>query len=275
MASDSTDNSSEAGSGGETPAQDDVPDEEVLLYLSSGRIPRPDLSDLSGSDDGERREDESFWEEESLSEDEKELEALFALDAPPELEESEQGILSSTISTLKALDPIEQKGVVEDPLSGKRLLPGLVPLFPVTATALFLVVISAICGILFSIQYARGYLIPFMVANGIFMGHLWAYHVGYRTRRRFLVLRQTLFITVLSGFMSFMIWDMISNPPALARVTARLSGQYSLYLWVALLSQSVGGAMILMHWLILGRGYRELDDPVGKARKEIAERQGR
>ena len=177
------------------------------------------------------------------------------LPEPPD-EGEEDGVVASAAWVLESLDPIKQVGVKDDPPSGKRLLPGMVPLAPISMAAVAVSAVALIASISFSLQYAKEYLLAFAIAHLIFFGHVWTYHLGYRTQRRFLVFRQTVFITGLVVFVDWMLLDMVANPPSIARVKAQISDTFATYLWVAFYCNAVAGGLIVLHWLVLGRGYR-------------------
>lgn len=174
----------------------------------------------------------------------------------PEPPDDNDRVLSSAVMALEALDPVVQSGVIEDPLSGKRLLPGMVPLAPITVAAVIASMVALVASVSFSLQYAKEYLLAFTIAHFIFFGHVWTYHIGYRTQRRFLVFRQTLFITILIVFINWMLLDMVAHPPSIARVKSQISDVFATYLWVAFYANAVAGGLMILHWLVLGRGYR-------------------
>lgn len=176
-----------------------------------------------------------------------------------EVPETNQGSVleSAVVKVLERLDPLEQQGAREDPLTGRRLLPGIVSLTPISLTAFFLNAGALILSMLFSLQYAPSYLVAFSIFHAVFFGHLWTYYVAYRTRRRFLGVRQVLFIVALVAFVVWAMLDLIEAPPAEAAARARLSSTYEAYLWCGIVLDSLAALLIFAHWAVLGRGYRE------------------
>lgn len=186
----------------------------------------------------------------------------------PQLESPASVIDAAVGRVLERLDPLEQQGSVDDPLSGRRLLPGVVPLAPISLGAFFTNCAALLCATLFSLQYAPAYLLAFSVFHALFFGHLWTYYVAYRTRRRFLGFRQVLFIVALVAFVDWMMLDLIAHPPAVAQARARLGSTYETYLWAGVALNGLAAGLVLVHWAILGRGYHEAPAPRPKGRNK-------
>lgn len=193
---------------------------------------------------------------EDLLDDDKPLPrpSLTHIEAPEEdsdlplAQKLKQSVMVNAVAALTKLDPVEQESATVDPYSGERLLPGLVPLAPLTFLA-FLCNSTALLGaFVYSTRGNPHYLFPFAIAHSILMVHLYFYHLNYYTRRRFRVFRQVSFIAIFESFLCFMLYDMSLDPNA-----KNLD-----WLWVAFGGNAGTLIIVLAHYIVLGRGFRRV-----------------
>jgi hypothetical protein len=169
----------------------------------------------------------------------------------PDIDDDEDdGFVEHALSAIRSLDPLQQQPIDEREDAPTVRLPGLIPLLPITFGAFVLSSLSFLSLILYASSGPRDYTIPFAVSQAVFLGLLWFYHLGYRTRRRFLAFRQMLLIVLLTGFMVLVMLDMMRHPPS---PTAEL-----FWLRLGLVCQGSCGIAIFTHWAVLGRGSREV-----------------
>ena len=203
-----------------------------------------------------------------FDDDDDDRELLLVLPSAP-LPDLGSGVLASAVHALETLDPLVQEGAIDRPLAGVRLLPGLFPLAPITFGAFGLFSLGLAASLWFSAHYATAYLFAFAIIHTLFIAHVWTYHLAYRTRRRFMALRQAFFLVVVVTFLGWIVLDIIESPPGLASLKARISNAYARPLWVALVADVTAAAAIASHWLFLGRGHREVSLETGRVRRRV------
>lgn len=164
--------------------------------------------------------------------------------------------LVRAVQAIERLDPASQTfntDELRDELSHDILLPGLIPLAPLTLINLLLITTAMTCTLIFAFRFLVSYTIPFALAHVILLSHLWAYHTAYHQRRRFMAFRQVVFMTLMVAFMSWMIID-LQRFPRYVSPNGRADRLLNAVFWCNLVMNIILGS----HWLILGRGRRRV-----------------
>ena len=193
----------------------------------------------------------------------KETEVLLVLPDPDEDEEDGRpSVVISALSAIESLDPTFDQAAATS-MAGITVYPGRVPLALITFGVTITNASALVGGLLFASADALHYLLPFAIAHAIYFAHLWSYHVGYRSRRRFLLLRRGVFLVAFALFLAWMSNDqLVHNAPSPNGAAA---------LWLAIVANISSAVLIFAHWTVLGRGYRMIRKRGAEGTKKTAE----
>jgi hypothetical protein len=162
-----------------------------------------------------------------------------------------KSIMMSAVMVLESLDPVPAEAEQgKGGESGEVVLPGWVPLAPLTLLATVLQISAFVWLDSLAVMRIPDYRVPFWVAGCVLVGHIWSYHVAYHTRQRFMAWRQLLFMSALVGFFGWILLDLELQPELVVDVGAPKALHWGVGLSVA----AVG--LVWLHALILGRGHR-------------------
>jgi hypothetical protein len=137
-----------------------------------------------------------------------------------------------------------------------RLLPGRVYISVVLYPIYVLIVVAAIVAVNFALQTAEWSPSVVALAYGLFFCWNWVYGVAYRYRRwllKFMALTASLFMGL---SLTYLVWERAQAQlvPIDGRLVMRAAEASLDVVWFATLLSTI---LLLLHVLILGRGYRE------------------
>lgn len=157
--------------------------------------------------------------------------------------------VSDAEKSLMTLEMTRQNGVE---IVGSHIeIPGRVPLMTMTLLEIFFLVCGLCAGFVHFLVMSPNYLLAIVVFSCIMFVQIIIYHSSYRAKRNVMM-----WIHVLgtSGIMAFVGWamvDLMRHPP--------IEGQRNFLLLIALISYSLIPISMILHFVFLGRGHREVD----------------
>lgn len=224
------------------------PESEAVLFA------RPSSTDVAGELDEDERVSLAEIEPADEEDDGPGL-TLPLVKINKKIREARKSVMVNAAAAIRRLDPVEPEGMRIDPHSGERLLPGYVPLAPLTFLAFVLNSGGFVSAFVYSTRSNPNYLFPFAIAYTLLMFHLYFYHISYHTRRRFRRFRQMVFILCFGGFLNFILYDLTTS--------STVPTEHHTWLWRAFVCNAGLIVIILSHYIVLGRGFRRVKDTTG------------
>jgi hypothetical protein len=189
-------------------------------------------------------------------------EALRHVSASAHEEAERQHVITSAVRVLESLDPVP--ALPDEVRRSEVVLPGVVPLTPLTLLATCLGVWGWLMLEGLSQALLPDYRWPFMIAYAVLIGHIWSYHAAYHTRRQWMAARQLLLMTAITASFNWILTDLKWRPELRGRPLAEEPLAWAFWLNVA----AVG--VVWLHALALGRGRRRRKLRLGRRRGRAA-----